>query len=94
VLIYERMREEVRSGRSIVSAVEAGFNRAFATILDSNVTTMIAALILFLVGSGPIRGFALTLVIGILTTVITAVTLTRILIALWYRTARPRQLPF
>ncbi len=94
VLIYERMREEVRSGRSIVSAVEAGFNRAFATILDSNVTTLIAALILFLVGSGPIRGFALTLVIGILTTVITAVTLTRILIALWYRTARPRQLPF
>jgi preprotein translocase subunit SecD len=94
VLIYERIREEFKGGRSMVTAIEAGFNRAFSTILDSNLTTLIAAVILFLIGSGPIRGFALTLVIGILTTVITAVTLTRLMIAMWYRTARPKELPF
>ncbi|MCV9941250.1 protein translocase subunit SecD [Boseaceae bacterium BT-24-1] len=94
VLIYERMREESRMGRSLVSALEAGFTRAFATIIDSNVTMLIAAVALFTLGSGPVRGFAVVFILGILTTVITAVTLTRMLIALWYRWARPKALPF
>ncbi|PZU87577.1 MAG: protein translocase subunit SecD [Chelatococcus sp.] len=94
VLIYERMREEEHQGRSLVSALEAGFQRAFATIIDSNVTMLIAAVALFSLGSGPVRGFAVVFILGILTTVITAVTLTRMLIALWYRWARPKALPF
>lgn len=94
VLIYERMREESHLGRSLVSALEAGFTRAFATIIDSNVTMLIAAVALFALGSGPVRGFAVVFILGILTTVITAVTLTRMLIALWYRWARPKALPF
>jgi SecD/SecF fusion protein len=94
VLIYERIREEAHAGRSIVSAIQAGFERAFATIIDSNSTMAIAALILFFLGSGPVRGFAVVFVLGILTTVITAVTMTRMMIALWYRWARPKALPF
>lgn len=94
VLIYERMREESHLGRSLVSALEAGFQRAFATIIDSNVTMLIAAVALFTLGSGPVRGFAVVFILGILTTVITAVTLTRMLIAVWYRWAKPKALPF
>ncbi len=94
VLIYERIREEVKAGRSIVSGVQAGFERAFATIVDSNSTMAIAAVILFFLGSGPVRGFAVVFILGILTTVITAVTLTRMMIALWYHWARPKTLPF
>jgi preprotein translocase subunit SecD len=94
VLIYERVREEVRAGRSIVSALQAGFDKAFATIIDSNSTMAIAAIILFFMGSGPVKGFAVVFILGILTTVITAVTLTRMMIALWYNYARPKALPF
>jgi protein-export membrane protein SecD len=94
VLIYERMREEQQMGRSLISALEAGFNRAFATIMDSNVTMFIAALILYLLGTGPVRGFAVTMIIGILTTIVTAVTMTRMMIALWYRFAKPKRIPF
>ncbi|MGL4324816.1 MAG: protein translocase subunit SecD [Beijerinckiaceae bacterium] len=94
VLIYERIREEVRLGRSIISALEAGFNRAMATITDSNITSFIAAVLLYLFGSGPVRGFAVTLIFGIITTVITAVTMTRMMIALWYKWGRPTKLPF
>src|SRR5215203_5799737 len=94
VLIYERIREEVHAGRSIVSAIQAGFDRAFATIIDSNSTMAIAAVILYFLGSGPVRGFAVVFLLGILTTVITAVTLTRMMIALWYHYARPKALPF
>src|SRR3954471_813449 len=94
VLIYERIREEVHAGRSIVSAIQAGFDRAFATIIDSNSTMAIAAVILFFMGSGPVRGFAVVFILGILTTVITAVTLTRMMIALWYHYGRPKALPF
>lgn len=93
VLIYERIREEAGLGRSIVSALDAGFNRAFATIVDSNVTMLIAAVILFLLGSGPVKGFAVTLALGILTTIFTAVTMTRLMIAMWYRYRRPSRLP-
>jgi preprotein translocase subunit SecD len=94
VLIYERIREEAHAGRSIVSAIQAGFDRAFATIIDSNSTMAIAAVILFFLGSGPVRGFAVVFVLGIVTTVITAVTLTRMMIALWYHWMRPKVLPF
>lgn len=94
VLIYERIREEARLGRSMISSLEAGFQRAFATIIDSNVTMFIAAAILFFLGSGPVKGFAVTLILGIITTVVTAVTMTRMMIALWYRWAKPAKLPF
>ncbi len=94
VLIYERMREEARAGRSLISALQAGFDRAFATIIDSNSTMAIAALILFFLGSGPVKGFAVVFILGILTTVITAVTLTRMMIAVWYKNFRPKALPF
>ena len=94
VLIYERIREEAKAGRSVVSAIQAGFDRAFATIVDSNSTMAIAALILFFMGSGPVRGFAVVFILGILTTVITAVTMTKMMIALWYKWARPKTIPF
>ena len=94
VLIYERIREEARQGRSIIASLDAGFTRAFATIIDSNVTMFIAAAILFFLGSGPVRGFAVTMVFGIITTVVTAVTMTRMMIALWYTRSRPQKLPF
>jgi preprotein translocase subunit SecD len=93
VLIYERVREEVRGGRNAITALDAGFSRALATIVDSNLTTFIAALILFFVGSGPVRGFALTLGIGIATTVFTAFTLTRLMVATWVWWMRPRTVP-
>jgi SecD/SecF fusion protein len=93
VLIYERIREEAHMGRSIISALDAGFRRAFATIIDSNVTMFVAAVILYLFGSGPVRGFAVSLGLGILTSVVTAVTMTRMMIALWYRQKRPTRLP-
>jgi preprotein translocase subunit SecD len=92
VLIYERIREEVRSGRTPITAIDAGFARALATILDSNITTFIAAAVLFFFGSGPVRGFAVTLGIGIVTTVFTAFTLTRLIVAWWVRWERPKQL--
>jgi len=93
VLIYERIREEARAGRSAISAIDAGFSRALATILDSNITTFIAAAVLFYVGSGPVRGFAITFGIGIMTTVFTAFTLTRLMVALWVRWQRPQRVP-
>ncbi len=93
VLIYERIREESRSGRSVISALDAGFNRAFATIIDSQSTMMVAAVILYFLGAGPVRGFAVSLGLGILTSVVTAVTMTRMMIALWYRFGRPSKLP-
>ena len=93
VLIYERIREEAHAGRSVISALDAGFKRAFATIIDSNVTMFVAAVILYLFGSGAVRGFAVSLGLGILTSVITAVTMTRMMIALWYRNRRPSVLP-
>jgi preprotein translocase subunit SecD len=90
VIIYERIREELRAGKSAVSAIDAGFNRAITTILDSQLTTLAAAIIMFWLGSGPIRGFAVTLTIGIFTSIFTAVTVTRLLVALWLRSARAK----
>src|SRR6187397_2521001 len=93
VLIYERIREEVRNGRTPINAIDAGFSRALATILDSNITTFIAAAVLFYIGTGPVRGFAVTLGIGIITTVFTAFTLTRLIVAYWVRWRRPQRVP-
>jgi preprotein translocase subunit SecD len=93
VLIYERIREELRGGRTAISAIDAGFKRALSTILDSNITTFIAAAVLFYIGTGPVRGFAVTLGIGIITTVFTAFTLTRLIVAWWVQWKRPKTVP-
>jgi preprotein translocase subunit SecD len=87
------MREEARLGRSAINAIEAGFSRALGTIVDANVTTLIAAIALFALGSGPIRGFAVTLAIGIVTTMFTAFLLTRLIVATWVRRTRPKVVP-
>ena len=93
VLIYERIREELRGGRTAISAIDSGFKRALPTILDSNITTFIAAAVLFYIGTGPVRGFAVTLGIGIITTVFTAFLLTRLIVAGWVRWKRPHSVP-
>ena len=93
VLIFERIREEVRNGKTPIAAVDAGYARALGTILDANITTFIAAVILFGLGSGPIRGFSVTLGIGIITSVFTAFTLTRLLVAWWIQRYRPVEVP-
>jgi preprotein translocase subunit SecD len=93
VLIYERIREEIRAGKSTLAAIDAGFSRAIVTIADSQLTTLVAAVIMFWLGSGPIRGFAVTLTIGIFTSVFTAVTVTRLLIALWLRSGNQKLRP-
>ncbi|WP_085904773.1 protein translocase subunit SecD [Kiloniella majae] len=92
VLIFERIREEIRNGRGPVMAVDAGYKRAIATILDSNITTLIAAVLLFQFGTGPIKGFAVTLTIGIVTSMFTAIMFTRLLIVTWLRRRRPQSL--
>jgi len=93
VLIFERIREEMRAGKTPIAAVDIGFSRAVGTILDANITTFIAALILFWLGSGPVRGFAVTLSIGIFTSVFMALMFTRMLIVLWLQRTRPREIP-
>jgi protein-export membrane protein SecD len=93
VIIFERMREEWRNGRTALNSIETGFKSAFATILDSNLTALIAAVVLFGVGSGPVRGFAITHAIGILTTMYTAYTVTRFIVAYWARWAKPKEVP-
>ena len=93
VLIYERIREEWRNGRTALSAIETGFKAALGTIWDANLTTLFAALALFGVGSGPIRGFAVTLFIGIVTTMFTAFTLTQLIVAYWVKLKRPKEVP-
>jgi preprotein translocase subunit SecD len=93
VLIFERIREEVRAGRTPISAIDAGYGRALTTIIDANLTTLIAALLLYFFGSGPVRGFAVTLSIGIVTSMFTAIMLTRLMVVAWLRQARPKALP-
>ncbi|VEB34439.1 protein-export membrane protein SecD [Legionella sainthelensi] len=83
VLIYERIREELRHGLSPQAAIYAGYERAFSTILDANITTLIVAIILFAVGTGPVRGFAVTLSLGLLTSMLTGITYTRGIVN-WY----------
>ncbi len=93
VLIFERIREEVRLGRTPISAVDSGYSRALTTIVDANVTTLIAALLLYAFGSGPVRGFAVTLAIGIVTSMFTAIMVTRLMVVVWLRRTKPAALP-
>jgi preprotein translocase subunit SecD len=92
VLINERIREELRRGRRVLDAIETGYKEASTAIFDANITNVIAAVLMFYFGSGPVRGFAVVLMIGIITSVYTAVNVTRMLVALWARKARPREL--
>ena len=92
VLIYERIREEQRNGRSMLASIDTGFRRAMATIIDANMTHLIASLILFQLGSGPVRGFAVTLGLGIITSFFTAVMVTRLMVITWLQTRRPKRL--
>ena len=93
VLILERIKEEARNGRSPIAAIDAGYRRALTTIIDSNLTTLIAALLLFNFGTGPIKGFAVTLSMGIVSSMFTALMLTRLLMVIWLRRKRPTALP-
>ncbi|OIN87446.1 MAG: protein-export membrane protein SecD [Alphaproteobacteria bacterium CG1_02_46_17] len=93
VLIFERIREEIRSGRSIISAMDTGYEKAMASIIDSNLTTLIAGVILYAVGTGPIKGFAVTMSIGIATSLFSAIMLTRLMLVVWLRTKKPKALP-
>jgi protein-export membrane protein SecD len=93
VLIYERIREEIRGGRSLLSSLEAGFTRAFGTILDSHVTTLVAGILLYWLGSGPVKGFAVTLSIGVLTSLFSAILVTRLQIVTWVRRTKPKAIP-
>lgn len=92
VLINERIREELRRGKALVQSIELGYKEASRAIFDANVTNVIAAVMMFWFGSGPIKGFAVVLIIGIITSVFTAVTVTRLLVSLWLRRKRPQQL--
>ena len=93
ILINERIREETINGRKPVAALEAGFRRAYSTIIDSNMTAFLAHVMLFVFGSGPVRGFAVTITVGIVTTMFTATVLARLMMVRWYSARRPQLLP-
>jgi preprotein translocase subunit SecD len=90
VLVFERIREELRVNKSPARAIELGYERALSAIIDANVTTFITAVVLFVVGVGPVRGFAITLGVGIITSVFTAVFVTRLIVEFWFAWARPK----
>ena len=90
VLIFERIREELKTAKGPARAIELGYEKALSAILDANITTFITAVILFVMGSGPVRGFAITLGLGILTSVFTAIFVTRLLIIMWFERRRPK----
>ena len=92
VIIFERIREELRRHSNVVMAIDVGFREAMSAIIDANLTTFIAALVMFFLGSGPVKGFAVTLTIGLVTSVFTAIYLTRLLIILWVEWRRPTEL--
>jgi preprotein translocase subunit SecD len=90
VLVFERIREELKTARGPARAIELGYEKALSAILDANITTFIIAIILFVMGSGPVRGFSVTLGLGILTSVFTAIFVTRLMIVTWFERARPK----
>jgi preprotein translocase subunit SecD len=90
VLVFERIREDLKTARGPARAIELGYEKAMSAIVDANITTFITAAILFMLGSGPVRGFAVTLGIGIVTSVFTAIFVTRLLIVLWFERRRPK----
>lgn len=93
VLIYERMRDEARAGRSVIASLDAGFNKAMGTIIDANLTTLVAAAIMFVLGAGPVKGFAWTLSIGVFTSMLSAVLVAQVALAWWLKVAKPKKLP-
>ena len=92
VLINERIREETKLGRSPIAALDAGFRRALSTIVDANLTTLIKMAILYVLGSGPVKGFAVTISLGILTSMFTAIVVVRWIMSVWLRRTRPAAL--
>jgi preprotein translocase subunit SecD len=90
VLVFERIREELRTARGPARAIELGYQKAMSAIVDANITTFITATILFLAGSGPVRGFAVTLTVGIITSVFTAIYVTRLMLVFWFERRRPK----
>jgi preprotein translocase subunit SecD len=93
VLVFERIREEVRLGRSPNSAIDAGYKHALSAIIDANMTTLIAAILLYIFGSGPVKGFAVTLSIGIITSIFSAIMIARLIVVWWLRAYKPKLLP-
>jgi preprotein translocase subunit SecD len=93
ILIFERIKEEARSGKTPFAAVDMGFKQAFTTIIDSNITTLIAAALLYQFGSGPVKGFAVTLTLGIIASMFSALLLTRLMVVTWLKTKRPKVIP-
>ena len=92
VLVFERIREELKTSKGPARAIELGYEKALSAIFDANITTFITAVILFSIGSGPIRGFSITLGLGILTSVFSAIYVTRLIIIMWFETARPKKI--
>ena len=90
VLVFERIREELKTAKGPARAIELGYEKALSAIIDANITTFLTASILYMVGAGPVRGFAVTLAIGIMTSVFTAYFITRLIIATWFAWRRPR----
>ena len=91
MLIFERIREELNTAKGPARAIELGYEKALSAILDANITTFITAVILFAMGSGPVRGFAITLGLGILTSVFTAIFVTRLIVVIWFERRRPKK---
>ena len=90
MLVFERIREELKTAKGPSRAIELGYEKALSAIIDANITTFITAVILFVMGSGPVRGFSVTLGVGILTSVFTATMVTRFFVAHWFARARPK----
>ena len=90
VLVFERIREELKTAKGPSRAIELGYEKALSAIIDANITTFITAVILFALGSGPVRGFSITLGLGILTSVFTAIFVTRLLVVIWFERRRPK----
>ena len=90
VLVFERIREELKTAKGPSRAIELGYEKALSAIIDTNITTFITAVILFALGSGPVRGFSITLGLGILTSVFTAIFVTRLLVVIWFERRRPK----
>jgi preprotein translocase subunit SecD len=90
VLVFERIREELKTAKGPARAIELGYEKALSAIIDANVTTLIIATILFVMGSGPVRGFSITLGLGIITSIFTAIFVTRLIIVIWFERRRPK----
>jgi len=93
VLVFERIREEKRLGRSVIASIDAGYSHALSAIVDANLTTLISSFLLFISGSGPVKGFAVTLSVGDITSIFSALMITRLIIVWWLRSTKPKEIP-